>query len=887
MMDYGDLVKELSQVKGAVAQQEVLSRFIADRSGKDAASALDQLTREAIKSPQHAKAFLSMLGILGIEKSIGRPKFSELAQAAREPQFLSKLFDQLQSLKDMDVYKSTVLRAKLALIMQVLFILGERMEEDGKPRPSVDGLVALRLALSTPDIKGMLVQLKTDDFPLLARSYLASLLKESDFRETGEGKSFEFTMNEAMVRRYSDGTALTTLVTEEGSKVTELLIARMGLLIITRLNLVLRTLKMYHIDHPAAQPVIGSLHDAIMPFLQQKDTVTLSRLGTDFLVDEVKLKKRTRHTDDLAALLEERNVLSLTFFKGIKIEELKMFIDIFNIPLATFLKKGGFKGAIEERRVHHVAIDQFRYGIISGDKDATPVTADKSLESMILSQVLTRMKDGKEIGGLSPDEFASAVKEIVGGKGGESKEMRQNLASMLLTMNPELANALVLQDPATRDRVAWNTVQGLLNQMLSDIASGNAERVNIATKNLKQILQMAINRQKETSIQDMLEGVTKALWENRSKPQVETHILDLISFMVQELIVSERVDVAQAAFGHLNQFMIFSEEASKSVAQPQIKRLAEYAKKVRESVLDERVVDVLISQFSESDDIISERAGKILSEFRRPETAEALFKVFLHPNRVVRKRALEILISLGECAKQAAIKRIENINNANLCVRNEDKTLTEDKWYEIRNSMEIVAQSSNQQEQDKILKLGSDQDPRVRKEVLALSIRINPEAARQLAVQHISDVDEVAQTAIGILGALRDQDSLDLVFQQFQKRPDLREQIIKAVGMTGGAKAESFLLAALKFSPYKSIERIFYDSPQLIISAIKAMKFAGGENATKFLEAFLKKYKNPIRRALFLPMRSALSSDELIRIAQDTLNSLKARISSRAESKAG
>lgn len=887
MMDYSDLVKELSQAKGATTQQEMLVRFITEKGMKEAADALDRLTKEALKSPQHAKAFLSLLSLSGIEKSISRPKFSELIQISREMTALSKLIEQLQSLKDLDSYKTTILRAKVALTMQILFILGERMEDDGKPKPSVDGLLALKLALAVPEIKNMLVQLKTDDFPLLARSYLASILKESDFREITEGKLYEFSMNEAMVRRYSDGSALTSLVAEDASKVTELMIARMGLLIITRLNLVLRTMKMYDVDHPAAQPVINALYEAIMHFLEQKDTVTMSRLGSDFLIEEVKIRKRTRHTDDLAALLEERNVLSFTFFKGLEINELKMFLEIFNLPLATFLKKGGFRGAIEEKRIHHIAIDQFRYGIISGDKDTTPVSVDKSLESMILSQVMTRLKEGKDISGLSPEEFTTAVKEILGSKPEEAKELRKNLAGMLLNMNPELANAMLLGDPAMRDKVAWNTVQNLLDQMMGDLNSGNVEQVNSAAKNLKQILQMAINRQKETSIKDIVDGVIKVLWENRSKPQLEIHILELLSFMIQELIVSERIDMAQAAFEHLNQFLVFAEEASRSIAQPQIKRMAEYARKVREAILNERVIDTCIDRFCESDEMGSERASKILSEFKRIETAEALFKVFFRPNRVVRKKALEILISLGEPAKQASLKRIDNVGDVNMFPRNEDKTLPEDKWYELRNAMEVITQIGNQKEQEAILKLGSDSDPRVRKEALTLSIRINPESARQLAVQHLSDVTDVAQTAIGILGALRDQDSLDQIFQQFQRRPELREQIIKAIGMMGGAKAESFLLAALKFSPYKSIERIFYDSPPLIISAIKALKFAGGESAAKFLEVFIKKYKNPIRRALFLPMKSALSSDELIHAAQDTLNSLKARVAARAEGKAG
>ena len=62
---------------------------------------------------------------------------------------------------------------------------------------------------------------------------------------------------------------------------------------------------------------------------------------------------------------------------------------------------------------------------------------------------------------------------------------------------------------------------------------------------------------------------------------------------------------------------------------------------------------------------------------------------------------------------------------------------------------------------------------------------------------------------------------------------------------------------------------------------IKALKQAGREASIQALEAFVEKYKNPIKRALLMPVRKALKSDELITVAQDTLNSLKLRCGRR------
>jgi len=876
-----ELVKALAQAHGDIAQLDILARFIRDVPAQEAAEVLNQLTRDPVISPNHAKAFMSLLDILRLETTPARPNLNNLKEAARKTPDLSNMLTKLQRLKTLDRRNQAILKAKVALILQVLFITSERMEEDGKPKPTFKGTDILDLAMAAPSSEPMLLRLTLNAFPPLAQPYIAEDLQESDFREVSTNL-YEFTLSEAMVKRYADGSALVSLTAEKDAKAAELMIARMGEHIIRRLALLIKEAHMYPIDHPSVQPVIQALHDSIMRFLEHKEKITITRMGSEFLVDDTKIKKKARYITELSSIFEEYNTSSITFFKGLKDEDLKKLAEAFTQPIAHLKRRGGIKGELEYKKIRHIAVDQFRYGLVSDDGEPVASDSDKALEGLILTEVITRMKEGKDLSGLSPEEFSASFKEILEGKFEASDELRKNLAQMLLGTDPELADTLMTKDAALRDKISWSAAQAILGQMLNDLKSNKRKEVSRAAQSLGQILGMAINRGKETSIRDIVEGTAKALWVNRSNPEVEKYILDLMAYTIQELIASDRIDIADTAIEQLTQFMAFAEEISRSLSQPNIKRMAEAAKRAFESIITERTIEILINQLTSTDSVVSERAAKILGSFKRVETAEAMFKLFLQPDRTTRRLVLRVMISLGEPAKVAALKRIDNINNKDMFPRRSDGLIEDDKWFELRNAMEIVAQLGTSKERERILKLASDPDPRVRRETLTIGMRINPEASKLIALKHISDETDVAKTAIGILGALKNEEDLDLLFYHFQKRADLRETIIQTIGAIGGAKAESFLLAALKFSPYKSVERIFYDSPKLIVFAIKALKQAGSETAIKVLETFLSKYKNPIKRALLMPVKSAIKSDELIIIAQETLNSLKARYGSKS-----
>ncbi len=875
-----ELVKALAQAQGEFAQLDILARYIRDLPPQEAAELLNQLCEDPAASPSHAKAFLSVLDILRLESTAVKSSLIGVVEAARKMPEFDRMLAKLRTFKNLDKRSRTILKAKVALVLQVLFSMGERMEEDGKPKPTLKGSDILELITAAAASDPMLLRIPREKFPPIAQPYLTEDLQESDFREVSQGL-YEFRLSEAAIKRYAEGSALVSLTADRDSKAAELMIARMGEHLIRRLVLLIRGMHMYSPDHPAVQPIINSLRDSVMRFLEHKDKVTITRMGTEFLVDDIKIKKKARYITDLSSIFEEYNISSITFFKGLKDQDLKQLGEIFTLSTAQLKRRGGVKGELEHRKVRYVAVDQFKYGLVSDEGQPVVSDADRALEGLILTEVITRMKEGKDISGLSPEEFSAAFRDILEGKFEASDELRKNLAQMLLGADPELADMLMITDPALREKISWSAAQSILGQLLQDLKSKGKDVVSRAAQSLKQILKMAISREKETSIRDIVEGTSKALWANRSNPDAELYILDLIAYEIQELIASDRVDVAHIAIEQLNQFVAFADEIARSISQPNIRRMSEAAKRAFESIITERTINTLIGQLTSEDSIVSERAAKILKSFKKTETAEALFKLFLQPDRAIRRLALEIMIALGEPAKAAALRRIDSINNTDMFPRNDDGRLEDDAWFELRNAMEIVAQLGNQKERERMLKLMSDPDPRVRREVLTIGMRINPEASKLLALKHISDEVEVAKTAIGILGALKNEDDLDLLFYHFQKRPDLREAIIQAVGSIGGEKAESFLLSALRSSPYKSVERIFYDSPNLVICAIKALKQAGREASIQALEAFVERYKNPIKRALLMPVRKALKSDELITVAQDTLNSLKLRCGRR------
>ena len=879
------VIRAIAASKDPARQVQILGDHLRETAVLPLASFFKLVADRASADLVHAKTFLLLLDPQVRTALLGRERLAALAktlQADGQFKSLETLFERTAALeKD----RLDLVKAKVAFVLQLLYLLRERSEEDGIPQTSYDAARAVGEAidgLAAPDARQVL-RVDLSRFGSAYRHVLVELLKEADFR-SASADAYELVLSEAMIRQYASGSALVSAEAgDKKSRRSDAVVARIGENLVKRLSLLARTVSMYPADHPGIGPMLEALTGLVDDLTVEKEQVTLSRIGLDVLLEEVKIKKKTKALTDFAAEMEERHLNSITFRRHLTADELKTFVDLLALNPQQLQKKGGVKRVLEDKGIVHVGVDQFKYGIIADDGTVAVAATDaRAAEAAILTEVVARLKDGQGIGDVSAEDLGNALKQVLAGRLAGDKGLRKSLAQMILMLDPELMERAIFDKGLVRDELSWSAARSMVDQLLGEIERGDPDRRQAAIADLGQLAEVAVARHKETTLSLILDRLADRLWTRERDLDVNQKAFEVLTNLARRLVLTGKFAQAHSVARLLARFVEYNRNLPPDRRDLFARAMAEMAQTALAGIPQDAVVGALVRELTGHDSAELEVVGELVRYLAGPAVVEGLLTLFQESSRTVRNRAFSLLSNLGPATLTLCAERLRHLNDGEAYPRMVTGALVDAAWYTVRNCIDLVAKLGAADHVLLLRGVADDGDARVRRGALGALAKLDPKEAVFLARKRLGDPDPgVIETAIQLLGSLQARDHADDLIEVLYVDARYRAAVVQALAKIGGEPAESILLAALRFRGKTAAARIFAEDLALRLAAVKALGTVGGARSEAELAAFLAAGRNPLRRLWRFPVGSVTRGQELFDAAVEAGNRIRYRLRER------
>lgn len=220
-------------------------------------------------------------------------------------------------------------------------------------------------------------------------------------------------------------------------------------------------------------------------------------------------------------------------------------------------------------------------------------------------------------------------------------------------------------------------------------------------------------------------------------------------------------------------------------------------KKLFSTVNRSEMIDSLIQELMTAE---SEQAGyirQILIAIGSDRVAMALSNIISHPVRHVRQQALKIL---GELGKPSLTVFSQILVDDAMFERDKNRhELVDAKWYIIRNSIFVLGLLEDPDGINPLRLRISDNDVRVRREIIAALEKIGGEDACDLLVLMGDDPDrEIREAAVIAAGITGKPDQAPLLIDAARHNPAVAIKVVAALGKMGGTEAEAFLIGLIE-----------------------------------------------------------------------------------------
>jgi HEAT repeat protein len=136
----------------------------------------------------------------------------------------------------------------------------------------------------------------------------------------------------------------------------------------------------YSFEHALVKESVEDAYQTLKRLLTERGNLTLAAVEGEILADEQQLSPSTAdsltsfiagkevYSNRLAQGLADRDMQSATFFQGVSLRELEVFLSALAARPATLAKLGGCIKLLEEKRVSFIQINQVKYGRIEEDE---------------------------------------------------------------------------------------------------------------------------------------------------------------------------------------------------------------------------------------------------------------------------------------------------------------------------------------------------------------------------------------------------------------------------------------------------------------------------------------------------------------------------------------
>jgi hypothetical protein len=215
-------------------------------------------------------------------------------------------------------------------------------------------------------------------------------------------------------------------------------------------------------------------------------------------------------------------------------------------------------------------------------------------------------------------------------------------------------------------------------------------------------------------------------------------------------------------------------------------------KKAFESLNRSEIIDRLIKETINADHETGNQLKRIMVSIGSEEIAFALSQIVAHPLRQVRQQALRILAEMGK-ASLIVFSRI--VNDDNWFERDMGRQeLPDNHWYLIRNSIFVLGTLRDPEAVAPLRLRISDNDIRVRREIVTALEKIGGEEAVDLLLLMAEDAThEIRESAVAGIGVIGTAEVVPMLTDLLNRNSSEALKVISVLGKLGGEDARAYL----------------------------------------------------------------------------------------------
>ncbi len=513
-------------------------------------------------------------------------------------------------------------------------------------------------------------------------------------------------------------------------------------------------------------------------------------------------------------------------------------------------------------------------GVFTGTGAGTRKRPGKSAEIILLHDIVGRVSGGGAMTDISNEEIGHLFKRILTGEIDRHQEYRKSLAELIVALDPDFLKRAIIDSPEVRERLAWSVSRKIITKTLDKLQSKNLDERNVAIEILQHIAELAIVRQKDSSLRQIIEKLIENLSKIETDLDTSKQLADVIGSLISKIVINGNLKMA---LDFLNDIRNAQDKIALHPSRHQLTYRINALKQVLLKVSSQDTVRYLVRQLGKDKRSTVQRTVAILKMLETEEVVVQLISVFEHGARRERKRAYELLLSMSEVAGDVITHHLSVLQDREYFPRKPDniREMVDEAWYRVRNSLGVLAKIKHK-DAERIFNLAiHDQDYRVRKETIYVMMNARHPATAEIAKALLKDPDdEVRNLAILAMRDPSERHAVDDLVQLFMNEPNLRKQILETLAGIEQRKSKDFVYQCLLLSE-PDLRKMYLKDINLQIWAIQCLAEYGSSRELQILQTFKERHQSVYKRLRYFPVRYAIKSKKVIYAINNAISHLE------------
>ncbi len=851
--------------------QEILNKL---PEGHEVVELFVELDHNAVASPAHCLAFFTIINVSVFSDRIVHLTYEQLLREMKP--LCSDMVRVWRTLESLKGEQRSNFLARSSLLLEAACLAWQDARDVGRASGSLSGSSLLVALCGGEDEGSRILRTESGSWPSGIWKKVEEVLEELDFTREKD-KSWKYSIDLDSRSRLVSGANIKAYVKTGASTLSPLALARLSQNLVTRFSLLLRTVSMYPADHPSIAPALDSYIELLGAFADSEaGMVAITILGGELMLNNVKVKSRTRSIQNFLTHLTERRINSISFQLGLDSENLFTFIELLNRKAPQIRERGGLSEMCRTRGIENVSVDEFRYALVARDgklvSEVVTGSVDSALEDLIFRELIDRLQKGDSIREIPTEQLGEALSRILEEAASGSGKYRSMLADFVATLDPSILEKGILVSRELQKTLAWGALRKIIDKNLEDLGSGNQDCILDALDKLNQLACIGAERGKTHTVMHVTDNVRGILLQGSLPPDSLFASIILLGSVCERLISTGRLASASELVSTISDCRMLPVETP-AHASALRRGLSEAFRRIDTP----DAADIILQAFMDSDESRYEAAEKITAEVMFRNLGMRLVDLFLERKREIRARVYSVLRRFGAGYLLMFHNRIDELERGDISLRDgETGRFVIQDWYILRNLVSLLGDLGSARSLPILERLCDDSDDRVRRQALVSLMKVSEEKAVSFASNMIGDPSpDVAAVSVDVLAKAKyaDRGLIPAMLRLMHTLPSARRTLMRFL-----VKVHDDQAVRRHFrSAFSHCRGVPFGDEDLMHDGLAILIRSGKAEELNALESFLEKNSGGKLKRASAPetvLASVSAAIDMIRLDQVTGNTV-------------